>query len=514
MVLSELSVPERPDDVVRRITLAPDPALVNSLGTHHTVESAMADLVDNSIDAGATEVTIRLLVDGSRLTGIVVVDDGSGMDNATIDRAMRLGGRRDYAPGDLGHFGVGLQAAALGNADVLTVWSRQYGATPVGRRLRRVDMQRDYSCEVLSVEAAERATDFALPDATHGTVVALSEIKAGVHGLSDGEARIWLANTESAIRQHLGLVFHRLIASHRIKISVVQLRADGRLGSPAPVTPIDPFGYPMTGRPGFPRKLTAVAAGSPVEMTCHIWPPRYDNNPEFRLHQKPGDEAQGFYVYRADRLLQIGGWNGVTASGPSRRLARVAIDVDGLDELVELNPEKSGTTFVPTFARALSAAAAGDADDKVTFADFLAAAEDTHITSKKRHHKRERVVQPAQGLSPEVRKAIKNELEFRAEDEPVSIKWRRMPLGRFFEIDRAGQTLWLNAGYRDLFTPGRKAVNDAPLLKTLMYLLTQDHFSGVLYSNAKRDDAALWQVLLGTAAEEEAARQRHAKEDL
>jgi len=499
-------------DVVGHVTLTPDPAFIKSLGTHHTLESAMADLVDNSIDAGATKVTIQLLTTESRLSGIVVADDGAGMDDTTIERAMTLGGQRPYAPGDLGHFGVGLKAAALGNADVLTVWSRRYGSTPVGRRIRKFDLQRDYSCEVLSHDAARDALDFSLGGSASGTVVALSEIKAGIHSDSSAESAVWLATEETRIRQHLGLVYHRILAQDRITIEIVQLDAAGQLGSPAPVAPIDPFRYPATGAHGYPHVLHADASGVAVAVTCHIWPAQYDNNAEYRLLQKSGEELQGFYVYRADRLLQIGGWNNVTNTSATRRLARVAIDIDALGDLVQLNPEKNGTQFHPNLAQVINRASSEIGESGVTFAMFLKAAEEAHVQSKKRRHHRAPVVEPAQGFSPVVRNAIGTELEYRLDEEPVNVKWRRLPLGTFFEIDRPEHTLWLNLAYRDLLSPGRKGMNDAPLMKTLIFLLTQEHFTGVLYGVAKKDEALLWQKLLGAAAEEEAARRRRTKE--
>jgi len=88
-----------------------------------------------------------------------------------------------------------------------------------------------------------------------------------------------------------------------------------------------------------------------------------------------------------------------------------------------------------------------------------------------------------------------------------------MTLGKFFDIDREEQTLWLNLAYRDLFSPDHKGMNDAPMIKTLMFLLTQGHFTGVQYSAAKKDDAAVWQALLGAAAEQEASRQRRQKKN-
>lgn len=73
-------------DVVDTIKLEPDAGLVKSLGAHHTFESAIADLVDNCLDAEAARISIRLLTKDDRLVQVEVVDDGKGMDADAADR--------------------------------------------------------------------------------------------------------------------------------------------------------------------------------------------------------------------------------------------------------------------------------------------------------------------------------------------------------------------------------------------------------------------------------------------
>ena len=73
----------------------PDPAVLKAIGLNHSLESAVADLVDNSIDAGAGKVLIRFVLTGGLINQLLVVDDGSGMTEAQIDAAMVLGGQRD-----------------------------------------------------------------------------------------------------------------------------------------------------------------------------------------------------------------------------------------------------------------------------------------------------------------------------------------------------------------------------------------------------------------------------------
>lgn len=92
--------------------LSADESLAGAVGLHHTITTALADLVDNSLDAGAAHVLIRFVQDGTRIVSMMLIDDGLGMDAATIDAAMTYGRRRDYGAADLGHFGVGMKAAS------------------------------------------------------------------------------------------------------------------------------------------------------------------------------------------------------------------------------------------------------------------------------------------------------------------------------------------------------------------------------------------------------------------
>lgn len=93
--------------------LPPAARYVESL-THqgYGFEAAIADLVDNSIDAGARNVVVSFLRDDDRLAGLLVVDDGCGMNDEALDTAMTVGGREGYAASALGHFGAGLKAAS------------------------------------------------------------------------------------------------------------------------------------------------------------------------------------------------------------------------------------------------------------------------------------------------------------------------------------------------------------------------------------------------------------------
>jgi hypothetical protein len=487
------------NDVIERIKLAPDAGLVKSLGANHTLESAIADLVDNSIDAGASRVSIRLLTSNDRLTQVEVLDNGKGMDAAAANAAMTIGHQREYVDGDLGHFGMGLKAASFGHSDVLTVWSSHYGATPVGRRIRRADFSKDFTCEVLSADvAAERAADREIVlGSLVGTSIVWTDVRNAYRGRNPDEARSWLSTRNEALRSHLGVTFHRLLTSKRLQIDVLIDEIGEALAGPGiPVMPIDPFGYMASGHPEYPKDLVARAGETKVKLTCHVWPAKSDVT-GFRIGTKTGEQFQGFYIYRNDRLLQIGGWSDTATPTSARQLARVVLeDTGAIGPFVTMNPEKSGLKFEPVFHDAINKA---EASDGTTFLAFLQDAESIYTDANKRKRQRKPVIRPDKGVAPAVRKRIESELPF-IDGDAVNIKWKRMPAGEFLDVDHPDKTLWLNSRYRGLFAPDGGSLNDAPVVKALVFLLTHHVFEGQHLGSRDKDEIALWKSVLGAAA--------------
>lgn len=494
-------------DVSDTITLQPDPGLVASLGANHSLESAIADLVDNSIDASAQHVRIRFLTRGGKLVVIEVVDDGRGMDSDGATSAMTLGYQRDYKEGSLGHFGLGLKASAFAHADTLTVWSEKYGATPVGRRLRRADFSRDFSCEILSADASiehAKTRRAILPNDT-GTIVSLSDVNSAFGGPSAIEAQTWMSTAVGSVKIHLGVVFHRLIEAKDVELSIVTADLDHVENAiPIPVRPIDPFGYSSPGFPGYPRTLVAKVEGStPVKVHCHIWPAKSDLT-GFRIGNRTGDQFQGFFIYRHNRLLQVGGWGTVTTSSVDRKLARVVLDDStAVGRFLTMNSEKQGIRFEPPFTQALAAAASSDG--LTTFESYLSDAESAYKAAQRRSRKRRPAIKPDKGFAPKLRHVIGSEFDFIQGKDPIEIRWKRLPDGEFLDIDFVSNTVWLNNRYRLMFVPQRGGMNDAPVLKALLYLLTRNIFEGQHLGSRDRDNILMWRTILGAAVLEEAA---------
>ncbi len=483
------------------VDLPPDPRALDALGRNHSMETALADLVDNSIDASATHILIRFMQRDGRLVGLYVVDDGRGIAPQDIDSAMTVGGRRDYGPADLGHFGLGLKAASFSQAESLTVLSRAAGHTAVGRRWLLRDDRSGYQCDTVDTGFVDTELDqpWPFPTLPSGTVVRWDEVRSFPGFQDRGQVTEYLSRTIAHLQGHLGLMFHRILRDDAVTITIdIEDTEHGR-GAANRVEAIDPFAYPSAPA-GWPRDLVAVVDGVSLTLRCHIWPGR-SSLPQYRL---PGgaDERQGLYFYRNRRLLQAGGWEGIHAADKRLQLARVAVDIDGdIAGVFRLNPEKSRVTAGPQFARLVAAARASDG---TTMGTYLKAAEETWTVSNQRATaKRTAVFPPGRGLHPKVCREIRDELP-QHNDDPLNILWKGFTNDDFLEVDRGTRTLWLNERYRRALLGGRRGgLNDLPVIKALLYLLTENVFEGVHMGARDKDNVELWSEVLTAAAKAE-----------
>jgi hypothetical protein len=308
---------------------------------------AVADLVDNSIAARAGNIEIDVKFEGPQ-SWVRIVDDGTGMVGSEITEAMRYGAERDYDPDDLGKFGLGLKTASLSQCRRLTVASR---TDPNQRRLEARmwdldEIQRNNRWEVFILGPDERDEKLTDPLQGHtGTVVLWESLERVLdYKISWGEkARAGLFNLVGRLDEHLGMVFHRFLTGQAKRRKKLSISING-----TPVEPWDPFA----------REEKATECVEPLEFELHgqhgkglvryqgfILP----NQAKFsspRAFQRAGgpnrwNSQQGFYVYRADRMIQSGGWSRMRTPDEHTKLARAALDFyPDLDSEFQINVAK------------------------------------------------------------------------------------------------------------------------------------------------------------------------------
>ena len=177
--------------------------------------SAVADVVDNSVMAGATRVEI-LIEFGGLDSSVTVADNGCGMTANGLVEALRYGTRRTYSRGDLGRYGLGLKTASLSQCRSVTVVTRSsLTATRVSVRTLDLDLIAEWD-EWLVVDpgpdrAASHARDWLAEGP--GTVVIwrkLDRVLPEKHP-EGGWARRRLQTMAAKTAEHLGIVFHRFL---------------------------------------------------------------------------------------------------------------------------------------------------------------------------------------------------------------------------------------------------------------------------------------------------------------
>jgi hypothetical protein len=286
-------------------TLRPTPDILDALEKDYPLEASVADLVDNSIDAKAKVVLIRFVKKDRRLASLYIVDDGEGMDESTLKRAMQFGARRRYGPRDLGMFGVGLKTASLSQANTLTVVSRTSRGAAVGRQWTKEGIKKnDWTVNILKARSVDDLLSHRwgpVRSEKIGTIVRWDQVYDfdRLRTNMDG----YLERAILRINNHLGLKLNRFLRRGQINIHIdVEDLDEKDVGPPTEVSEINPFPpEDMNGAKGFPKNFVAELPGAgPLTMRGHIWRKKSSDR-GYKLGKV--SEHQGFYFYRHDRLV-------------------------------------------------------------------------------------------------------------------------------------------------------------------------------------------------------------------
>lgn len=315
------------------------PTLIESTrAIGYTLEAAVADIIDNSIDASAKSVDIFFFpIDGAYIS---ILDDGVGMNELDINTAMQYGSKnptimRDAK--DLGRFGLGLKTASLSQCRCLTVVSKQ-GNIVEGRQwdIDHVTKTCTWSLIILGNEEISKIPQIDdLMAYDSGTLVVwqkLDRLKSGEINFAQA-----LGRKIDSVRDHLALVFHRYLFGEN-GITKLKIRINGEK-----VIAKDPF---LIGRssPAMDAE-TLLIDGQKIIVRPYILPHISKMTPS-EIESLGGNEGlrsqQGFYVYRNKRLLVWGTWFKMIRQGNLSKLARIQVDIPNtLDNLWTLDIKKS-----------------------------------------------------------------------------------------------------------------------------------------------------------------------------
>lgn len=321
--------------------------LIDSLrNMGYDCNTAIADLVDNSVTADASEIYIDILdKSGSQPAAIIIADNGKGMDRDELLEAMRFGAYQDYSESDLGKYGLGLKTASLSQCRILTVSSKPKSASDTRSRRNFVRWDIDHVYKVndwyLLTPSESDFEDYERNFLSHevarknGTVVMWTNLDGGLQSLSEQDAHnreIFLAKLIKDVSDHLRMVFHRFMQGSikgRCKLNIYVCGEK--------LKPWDPFCRDEKTKEldiiKLPISFTDTA-GLKIKDNVIISPFVLPREDEFSSHlawsdasgPKKWNQQQGFYFYRNNRLLRSGGWSGLRSVDEHTKLLRIGID--------------------------------------------------------------------------------------------------------------------------------------------------------------------------------------------
>ena len=141
--------------------------------------SAVSDIVDNSIDADATEIKIYIDKDEDKKMRITVSDNGIGMDLKTLDEALKLGSDTSHDDiSDLGKFGMGLSTAGLALANRTIVYTKNANEDKIYKSVTDVNVikeKNDFVKELTEANEFEKVYFNNLVKSESGTIIILED---------------------------------------------------------------------------------------------------------------------------------------------------------------------------------------------------------------------------------------------------------------------------------------------------------------------------------------------------
>jgi hypothetical protein len=312
------------------------PLLIESMRSlGYSFDTAIADLIDNSVSAQAKN--IRILLDPSDNPQLIIFDDGHGMDANTLEEALRFGSRgpaEQRSEHDLGRFGLGLKSASLSQCRRLIVVSKtNKGICAFSWDLDEVNKRNDWSVlEYTQDEIKELPSIELFDEVSSGTYVLLENfdrIAASSH-----DVKKTLDSLIEITEDHLSLVFHRIISENGVKMLI-----NGR-----PIQPKDPF--LESHKSTQPLREQSIQIND-QKITLHPFILPHKNKLSRDDLKKAGgaDDLrtnQGFYIYRCKRLILWGTWFRLLGKDELNKLARVKVDIpNSLDEIWSIDVKKS-----------------------------------------------------------------------------------------------------------------------------------------------------------------------------
>ena len=287
----------------------------------YSIETAIADIIDNSIAAEAKNIWFDYDWKGSD-TVFSILDDGKGMNNDELIQAMRPGSKNpldDRNENDLGRFGLGLKTASFSQSRKFTVISKATDDKPVFWSWDLDYVSQEQAWNLIQYVPDESQWVNKIESVDSGTYVIWWDLDrlTGDTSADSDDAKGKFLETMETVKKHLSMVFHRYLDDG------VKIHFRERL-----IKPWNPF---MIGVGGIQTKPETRLEAGQIKIKGFILPHRSKLSAEqYNYGKGPKDSwtaHQGYYVYRNRRLLVAGDWLGLFKREIHYDLCRIQIDL-------------------------------------------------------------------------------------------------------------------------------------------------------------------------------------------
>ena len=329
----------------------PDPArtIEGLRDTGYRFETAIADIIDNSIAAEATTVDLKASMDFRGNIRVSIADNGIGMSRDGLIKAMRYGSPERPDPSSLGKFGMGLKTASTAFCRKLSVTSRPSGDAPPQRATWDLDhVVHAGKWELLLSDPPDEDLNHLeeiAPDHS-GAVVVWEEVDRllKLYSSPGGKhAQNALNRYVDNLRDHVAMVYQRFLDPGDSRAPTIAITINGEK-----VEAWNPF---------FEQEAELVASPDPIAVEfedrdgiagefavrAFVLPRREEFSTDDEAKRaRIGNEYQGVYVYRENRLIYGPDWLGIYQKEPHGSLLRVEFSFDHrLDEAFHVDIKKS-----------------------------------------------------------------------------------------------------------------------------------------------------------------------------
>lgn len=341
---------------MKNISADPNPEfLIKSIAEQgYSLETAIADLIDNSITANASNIELITIQDQEPFI-LCLADDGDGMSESELIKNLQFPSKSPEEirnKEDLGRFGLGLKTASFSQTRSFTILSRKKNSLEYSGYTWDVNYLKENGWKII-INSKEEISEFIKlhNNESSNHLSQFDNFKPNTlifwKGLYKFENYIQVSKKQEAFKneitqttcEYLSIVFHRFMENKKKKLNI---RVNNVL-----LEPFNPFPSENNSELRILEPIQKNIGDDIIKIQGFVLPNKaikesIDKNNIWCSRTKSLMDMEGIYIYRSDRLILFGGWNNIIKKSPKLQLARLKVEIGNkVDHLLHLNVAKS-----------------------------------------------------------------------------------------------------------------------------------------------------------------------------